>query len=133
MRSNPQLPLVPPEDDPEKIIKKGKASLKRFSVAATSSSGQLPDSTLDTPIILSSKLSLPSIEVSKKLDFEEFLVKYSCFETNLKEEIIDIISSLDIEKCFSLDSLENFPTLVFATPPPLKIFVAKEVETSSHL
>jgi hypothetical protein len=26
MRSNPQLPLVPSEADPEKIIKKGKAS-----------------------------------------------------------------------------------------------------------
>jgi hypothetical protein len=93
----------------------------------------LPDSTLYTPVVISSKLSLPSAEVSKKLDFEEFLVKYSSFETDLKEEIIDIISSPDIEKCFSLDSFEYFPTLGFATPPPVKISAAKEVEISSPL
>jgi hypothetical protein len=93
----------------------------------------LVDSTLYTPVVISSKLSLPSVEVSKKLDFEEFPVEYSSFETDLKEESIDIPSSPDIEKCFSLDSLEDFPTLGFATPPPLKIYAAKEVETSSHL
>jgi hypothetical protein len=70
MRSNPQLPLVPPEADPEKIIKKGKASQEFFSTAATSASGQLPDSTLNTPVFLSSNLPLPSAEVSKNLDFE---------------------------------------------------------------
>jgi hypothetical protein len=73
-RSNPQLPLVPPEADPEKIIKKGKASQFFFFAATTSASGQLPDSTLDTPTILSSKLPLSSAKVSKKIDFEEFLL-----------------------------------------------------------
>jgi hypothetical protein len=73
-RSNPQLPLVPPEADPEKIIKKGKASQKSFSAAATSASGQLPDSTLDTPVVLSSKLPLPSAEVSKNLILKSFLL-----------------------------------------------------------
>jgi hypothetical protein len=93
----------------------------------------LPDSTLDTPVVISSKLSLPSAEVSKKLDFEEFPVEYSSFETDLKEESIDIFSSPDIEKCFSLDSFEDFPTLGFATPLSVKNFAAKEVETSSPL
>ena len=37
-RSNPQLPLVPPEADPEKIINKGKASHESFSVVARSAS-----------------------------------------------------------------------------------------------
>jgi hypothetical protein len=60
MRSNTQLPLVPSEADPEKIIKKGKASHKIFSAATTSASGQLPDSTLDTLVVTSSKISLPS-------------------------------------------------------------------------
>jgi hypothetical protein len=91
----------------------------------------LPDSTLDTPVVLSSKISLPSAEVSKKLDFEEFPVEYSSFETELKEENIDIFSSPDIEKCFSLDSFEDFPTLGLATPLSVKTFAAKEVETSS--
>jgi hypothetical protein len=122
--------LVPPEVDPENIIKKGKASNKGFSVATTSASGQLPDSTLDTPTILSSKLPLSSAEVSKKIDFEEFPVEYSTFETELKEENIDIFSSLDIEKCFSLDSFEDFPTLGFATPLSVKTLAAKEVGTS---
>jgi hypothetical protein len=111
--------LVPSEADPEKIINKGKDSQKRFSTTSTSASGQLPDSTLDTPVVISSKISLPSTEVSKKLDFEEFLVEYSSFETDLKEESIGILSSPDIEKCFSLDSFEDFPTLGFATPPPI--------------
>jgi hypothetical protein len=49
----------------------------------------------------------------------------------LKEENIDIFSSLDIEKCFSLDSFEDFPTLGFATPLYVNIFSTKEVGTSS--
>jgi hypothetical protein len=36
-------------------------------------------------------------------------------------------------KWFRLESLEYFPTLGFATPPPIKIYVAKEEETSSPL
>jgi len=51
----------------------------------------------------------------------------------LKEESIAILSSPDIERWFSLDSLEDFPTLGFATPPPVKIYAAKEEETSSPL
>jgi hypothetical protein len=49
----------------------------------------------------------------------------------LKEENIDIFSSLDIEKCFSLDSFEDFSTLCFSTTLFIKNFVAKEVENSS--
>jgi hypothetical protein len=123
--------LVPPEADPEKIIKKGKASKIGFSAATTSASGQLPDSTLDTPIVLSNNLPLSSTEVSKKIYFEEFLVEYSTFETEVKKENIDIFSFPDIEKSFSLDSFEYFPTLGFATPLSVKTFVSKEVGTSS--
>jgi hypothetical protein len=129
-RSNPQLPLVPPEADPEKIIKKGKYSQKSLSSATTSASGQFPDSTLNTPAVLSSKLPLYSTEVSKNLDFEEFPVENFSSEIGLKEENIDIFSSPDIEKCFSLDSFEDFPTLGFAMPLSVKNFVAKEVGTS---
>jgi hypothetical protein len=132
-RSNPQLPLVPSKSDPEKIIKNGKASQKRKIVVATSASGQLSDSTLDTPVVISSKFSLPSAKVSKKRDFEKFPFEYSSFETEFKEESIDIFSSPNIEKCFSLDSFEDFPTLGFATPLSGKNFAAKEVETSYPL
>jgi hypothetical protein len=122
--------LVPPEADPEKIIKKGKASKKGFFVATTSASVQLSNSTLDTLASLSSKIPLSSIEVSKNLYFEEFPIEYSTFETKLKEENIDIFSSADIEKCFSLDSFEDLPTLGFATPLSVKNLVVKEVGTS---
>jgi hypothetical protein len=36
-------------------------------------------------------------------------------------------------KWFRLESLEDFPTLGFATPPPIKNLLAKEEETSSPL
>jgi hypothetical protein len=49
----------------------------------------------------------------------------------LKEENIDIFSSPDIEKCFNLDSFEDFPTLGFATPLYVKTLATKEVGTSS--
>jgi hypothetical protein len=91
----------------------------------------LPDSTLDTPAVLSSKIPLSSAGESKKLDFGEFHVENSSFEAKLKEENIDIFSSPDIEKCFSLDSFEYFPTLGFATPLSFKKNSAKEVGTSS--
>jgi hypothetical protein len=132
-RSNPQLPLVPPKADPEKISKKGKCSQEFFYVAATSSYGQLPDSTLNTPVLISSNPSLPTAEVSKNLDFQKFCIEYSSFETDLKEERFEIISSPDIVKWYSLESLEEFPTLGFSTPPPAKIYVSKEKETSSPL
>ena len=48
----------------------------------------------------------------------------------MKEENIDIFSSPDIEKCFSLDSFEDLPMLGFATPLSVKNLVVKEVGTS---
>ena len=125
--------MVPPEVDPKKIIKKGKYSQESFFVTATSASGQLPDSTLNTPVVISSNPSLPSAEVSKNLDFQNFPIEYSSFETNLKEEIFEIISFPDIVKHFSLESLEEFPTSGFATSPPVKIYASKEVENLSPL
>jgi hypothetical protein len=130
-RSTPQLPLATPEVDPEKIIKKGKSSQESFAAAVSGTSGQLPDSFLNTPVVISSIPPLPSAEVSKNLDFENFLVEYSSFKPELKEENFEILASPDIVKWFRLESLEDFPTLGFATPPPIKIFVTKEEETSS--
>jgi hypothetical protein len=69
--------LVPPEANPENIIKKGKDSQESFSVSSTSASGQFHDSTLNTPVFISSNPSLPSTEVSKNLDFQKFPIEYS--------------------------------------------------------
>jgi hypothetical protein len=104
-----------------------------FSLAATSAFGQLPNSTLNTPVVISSDPSLPSVEVSKNLDFQKFPIEYSSFETDLKEEIFEIMSSPNIVKWFSLESLEDFPTLGFASPPLVKISSSKEKENSSPL
>jgi hypothetical protein len=93
----------------------------------------LPDSTLNTPVLTSSNPSLPSAKVSKNIDFQKFPIEYSSFETDLKEESFEIISSLDIVKWYNLESLEEFPTLGFSTPHPVKISAAKEKETSSPL
>jgi hypothetical protein len=120
-RSTPQLPLATPEADPEKIIKKGKSSQESFSVVVSGTSGQLPDSILNTPVAISSIPPLPSAEVSRNLDFESFPVEYSSFNPELKEENFEILASPDIVKWFRLESLEDFPTLGFSTPPPIKI------------
>jgi len=53
-RSTPQLPLDTPEANPEKIIKKGKASQESFPIGVLGTSGQLPESILNTPVVISS-------------------------------------------------------------------------------
>jgi len=85
MSSTPQLPLATPEDDPEKIIKKGKYSQESFYTVVSSTFGQLPDPLLNTPIVISSIPLLPSSKVSKNLDFENFPIEYSSFDPELKE------------------------------------------------
>jgi hypothetical protein len=117
--------LVPPEAGPENIIKRGKASQESFSIVVTGTSGQFLDSSLNTPVVISINLPLPSTEVSKNLDFENFPVEYSSYDPELKEENFEILASPDIVKWFRLESLEYFPTLEFATPPPIKIFATK--------
>jgi hypothetical protein len=133
MRSNPKLPLATPEVDPEKLIKKGKASQESFFSTILGTSGHLPSSILNTPNVISSNPPLPSVEVSNNFDFENFHVIYSSFEPELKEEKFEILASLDIGKWFRLESLEYFPTLGFSNPPPINIPVTKEEETSSPL
>jgi hypothetical protein len=132
-RSTPQIPLVTPEDDTERIIKKGKDSQEIFPFVLSGTSGHFPNSFINTPVVISSIPPLPSAEISKNLDFENFPLEYSSFDVELKEKKIEILASPDIVKWFRLESLEDFPTLVFATPPPIKFFVTKEEETSYPL
>jgi hypothetical protein len=84
-RSTPQLHLATPEDDPEKIIKKGKDSQESFYAIVSCTFGQLPDPFLNTPVVISSIPPLPSAKVSKNLDFENFPIEYSSFDLELKE------------------------------------------------
>jgi hypothetical protein len=75
MRSNPHLPLGTPEANPKNIIKKGKSSQEGFSAVALGSSSHILDSTFNTPITISSSPLLPSAEISRILDFENFPVE----------------------------------------------------------
>jgi hypothetical protein len=132
-RSNPQLPMDTPEDDLKKIIKKGKSSQEIASTVVSGTSGHLLDFILNTPVVVSSIPHLPSAEVYKNLGFESFPDEYSTFKPELKEENFEILASHDIVKWFRLESLEYFPTLGFSTPPPIKMSVTKEEETSPPL
>jgi hypothetical protein len=75
MKSTPQLSLASPKADPKKIIKKGKSSQESFYVVVLGTSGQLSGSILNTPVVISSNPPLPSVELSKNLDFENLPVE----------------------------------------------------------
>jgi hypothetical protein len=85
VRSTPHLPLETPESYPKKIIEKGKASQEGFLVVVPCTFGHLYDSTFKTPVAISNSPLLPSAEVSRSLDFENFSVEYSSFSPKLKE------------------------------------------------
>ena len=72
------------EADQEKIIKKGKYSKEGFSVVVPGTSSHFTDSTSNTPIAISSTPLLPSVEISRNLDLEDFLIEYSYFSPKLK-------------------------------------------------
>jgi hypothetical protein len=108
IRSTPHLPLATPEADPEKIIKKGKASQEEFLATITGTSGHLHNSTFKTPVAISDPPLLPSSKVYRSLDFENFPVEYSSFSPKLKEENFDTLASLDVVSWFRLESLEDF-------------------------
>jgi hypothetical protein len=54
--------LATPEADPEKIIKKGKASQGASSSIFSGTAGNLPDSIFQTPVAISSISKLPTVE-----------------------------------------------------------------------
>jgi hypothetical protein len=85
MSSTPHLPLATPIYDPYKIIHKGKASQEGFSVVVPGTTGHFPDSTFKTPVGVSSAPLLPSVEISRNFNLEDFPVEYSFFSPKLKE------------------------------------------------
>jgi hypothetical protein len=118
-----------PEVDPKKIINKLKDSQKGYSTILPGTPGVLHDSTFKTRVAISNSTLLPSVEVSKSLDFENFPIEYSSFRTKLKEEIFETLSSPDVVSWFRLENLEDFLTLGLPTPPSNKVVVTKEEET----
>jgi hypothetical protein len=127
-RSTPQLPLATPEADPENIIRKGKTSQEGISTVVSGDSGNLHDSSLKTPVVASNSPIIPSVGVSRSLNFGSFPVEFSPSRPHL-EESFDTPVSPEIVKWFRPRSLEYFPTLGFPTPPPVIVVVSKEGET----
>jgi hypothetical protein len=78
-RSTPHLPLATHEDNLEKIIKKGKDSQEGFSTIISGTTGNFSDSTLKTPVVVSSSPLLPFVETTKKLNLGDFPAEYSSF------------------------------------------------------
>jgi hypothetical protein len=95
MSSNPQLPLVTPEADPEKIIRKGKTPQEGIVTVVAGDSGKLHDPYLKNPVDASNSLVIPSVGVSRNLNFGSFPVDFSPHSLRLEGEIFDTPVSLE--------------------------------------
>jgi hypothetical protein len=84
-RSTPHLPLATLKANPRNIIKKGKCYQEGFSAIVSGTTGNFPNSTLKTPVAVSSAPLLPFVETPKKLNLGDFPVEYSSFAPKLKE------------------------------------------------
>jgi hypothetical protein len=132
-KSTPQLPLETPEFDPEKIINKGKASQEGLSDVVLGDYGNLHDSYFKTPVVVSNSPFIPSVGFSRSLYFEIFPARLPPSRIHLEGESFETLVSPDIVKWFRPRSLEDFPTLGFPTPSPIKVVVSKEGENSFPL
>ena len=83
--SHPQLPLATSEVDPEVIFRKGKASEGETS---TTEPGNSPSPSVETPFSSSHITSIPFFEVSRILNFESVLAKFSPPGLGLEGEIL---------------------------------------------
>jgi len=125
----PHLSLETTKDDLENIIKKGKASQERLLVVVSGDSHDLHDSSIKTPIVVYNSPFISSIGVSRSLNFGIFPAKLPPSSLQLEGEIFETLVSPYIVKWFRPRRLEDFPTLGFTTPPPIKFVVSKEGET----
>jgi hypothetical protein len=119
------LPLTTPEDDPENIIRKGKTPQEEIPAVVSGDSSNLHHSYLKTPVIASDSPIIPSVGVSRSLNFGSFPIEFSPSRPHL-EERFDTPVSPEIVKWFRPRSLEGCPTLGFPTPPPVIVTASKE-------
>jgi hypothetical protein len=123
--STPQLPLATPKDDPKNIIRKGNTSQEMISIVVPGDSGNFQTSSFQTLVVASSSPIIPSVQVSRSLNFGIFPVELSPSRTHL-EEIFDTPIFPKIVKWFIPRSLEDFPTFGLPTPPLVIVVVFKE-------
>jgi hypothetical protein len=129
MRSTPQLPLATPEADPEKIIRKGKALREGDSTAEPGISDDFHDPSLEAPISAPRSPIIPSVGVSRTLNFGSVPVEFSPHGLGLEGEILVTPFSPEVVPWSRPRTSEYFPTPGFTTPPPV-IAATTERETS---
>jgi hypothetical protein len=130
-RSTPQLPLTTPEADPEKIIRKGKALHEGTSSTEPGISDDFQYPPIGTPISISHSTVIPSVGVSRTLNFGSVPVEFSPPGLGLEGEILVTPLSPEVVSWFKPCTSEDFPTLGFITPPPIRVTGFTERETSS--
>jgi hypothetical protein len=128
-RSTPQLPLATPEADPEKIIRKGKALREGTSTVEPGISDDFHSPPIETPISASHSTLIPSVGVSRSLNFGSVPVEFSPPGLGLEGEILVTPLSPEVVPWFRPNTSEYFPTLGFTTPPPIIIDATTERET----
>jgi len=121
-RSHPQLPLATPGEDPEVIIRKGKASQGE---SFTTEPGNSPPPSVKTPFSYSRLPSKPVSEVSHFLNFGSVPVKFSPPGLALEGEIL--VTPLSPE---AIPWHRPRATEYFTTPPLVVVTTQREV--SSH-
>jgi hypothetical protein len=121
MRSTPQLPLATPEADPEKFIRKGKAPREGASAAEPGISDDFHGPFLETPFTASHSPVIPSVGVSRTLNFGSVPVEFSPPGLGLEGEILVTPLSPEILPWFRPNTSGDFPTLGFTTPPPITV------------
>jgi hypothetical protein len=77
IRSTPQLPLATTEVDPEKIVRKGKAPREGTSTVELGMSDDFHFPPIETPISASHFPIIPSVGVSRTLNFGSVPFEFS--------------------------------------------------------
>jgi hypothetical protein len=127
MESTPQPPLATPEADPKKIVRKGKA-LREGTYTIEPSIFDNFHCPLETPISASHSLVIPSVGVSRNLNFGSVPVEFSPPGLGLEGETLVTPLCPEIVLWFRTSASEDFPTPGFTTPHP--IFATTDGETS---
>ena len=132
-RSTPQFPLATPKAEPEKIIRKINTPQEGTSTIVPGIFGNFHNPSLKTPVVSSHSYIIPSVGVSKNLNFESLPTVFSPPSLGLEGERFDTPISPEFVPWFKPNTSKDFPTLGFTTPPPIRVATFTEEETSVPL
>jgi hypothetical protein len=115
------LPLATPEVDPERIFRKGKPPREGIYAAKLGISDDFHCPPLENPISASHSPIRLSIGVTRSLKFGSVLVEFSPPGMDLEGEILFTPLSPKFVPWSRPQTLEDFPTPGFITPPPVGV------------